>query len=259
MYKPSFKVKKSGMPVLNKNEIDIIGERFIEDFVPEALSIPQPIDIDSFVERYLGMTTDYQYLSHNGVYLGMTIFNDTDKVTIFSPETGRAEYISAKARTVIIDNRLLDENQEHRYRFTMAHEGAHDICHLRYFFYDPNQISFFDAPASPMIQCRIDNTKFEGNRSNHAWDDYDWMEWQANKMASALLMPKSAVKIVVDNCKETRPNYRSYSLIWAVSEAFNVSTEAATYRLQELGYVNDVDYKNNRSVIDMFPLLLDML
>ena len=110
MYTPSFRVKKNGVPILSKEEIDGIGERYVQDFCPEVLSHPAPVDIESFVENYLGITPDYQYLSHNGIYLGMTVFNDTNKVPVYDPRTGRAEYISAKARTIIIDNRLLEEN-----------------------------------------------------------------------------------------------------------------------------------------------------
>lgn len=102
MYIPSFRVKKNGVPILSKDEIDGIGERYVQDFCPEVLTHPMPVDIESFVEHYLGITPDYQYLSHNGVYLGMTVFNDTNKVPVYDPGTGRAEYISAKARTVII-------------------------------------------------------------------------------------------------------------------------------------------------------------
>lgn len=108
MYTPSLRVKNNGVPILSKAEIDAIGERFVQDFQPEVLTNPSPVDIEGFIEFYLGMTPDYQYLSHNGVYLGMTVFNDTNKVPVFDPATNRAEYISAKARTVIIDNRLLD-------------------------------------------------------------------------------------------------------------------------------------------------------
>lgn len=111
MYTPSLRVKNNGVPILSKAEIDAIGERFVQDFQPEVLTNPSPVDIEGFIEFYLGMTPDYQYLSHNGVYLGMTVFNDTNKVPVFDPATNRAEYISAKARTVIIDNRLLDESQ----------------------------------------------------------------------------------------------------------------------------------------------------
>ena len=48
--------------------------------MPEALKSPQEIDIDLLAQDYLGMDQDFQYLSHCGVYLGMTVFNDTDKV-----------------------------------------------------------------------------------------------------------------------------------------------------------------------------------
>ena len=143
MYTPSLRVKNNGVPILSKAEIDAIGERFVQDFQPEVLTNPSPVDIEGFIEFYLGMTPDYQYLSHNGVYLGMTVFNDTNKVPVFDPATNRAEYISAKARTVIIDNRLLDESQRHRYRFTLGHEGGHDIFHSGYFSYNPDQVSIF--------------------------------------------------------------------------------------------------------------------
>ena len=160
MYTPSLRVKNNGVPILSKVEIDTIGEHFVQDFQPEVLTNPSPVDIEGFIEFYLGMTPDYQYLSHNGVYLGMTVFTDTNKVPVFVPATNRAEYISAKARTVIIDNRLLDEGQRHRYRFTLGHEGGHDIFHSGYFSYNPDQVSIFDDELiAPMIQCRVDNPR----------------------------------------------------------------------------------------------------
>lgn len=145
----------------------------MRDFQPSVLTNPAPVDIESFVENYLGMTPDYQLLSHNGIYLGMTVFNDTNRVIVFSQETGRAEYISAKAHTVIIDTRLLEENQQHRYRFTLGHEGGHDIFHTGYLSYDPNQMCMFDMAMTPMIQCRMDAGCKKGDRK--LWTDHDWM------------------------------------------------------------------------------------
>ena len=92
MYNPSFRVKKNGVPIVSKKELDAIGERFVRDFQPEVLKNPAPVDIDGFIECYLGMTPDYQFLSHNGIYLGMTVFNDTNKVPVFDPVNQRAEY-----------------------------------------------------------------------------------------------------------------------------------------------------------------------
>ena len=62
---------------------------------------------------FLGLNVDYKYLSHNGVYLGMMVFKDTNKIPIFDPETNRAEYIEKCANTIMIDSRLLEANQEH--------------------------------------------------------------------------------------------------------------------------------------------------
>ncbi|MCU6720111.1 hypothetical protein OCV67_09220 [Porcipelethomonas ammoniilytica] len=96
---------------------------------------PSPVDIDGFLENYLGTTPDY----HNGIYLGMTVFHDTNCIPVYDLANNRAEYISAKANTVIFDSRLLEENQEHRYRFTAGHEAGHVVFHTPYFAYDPNQ------------------------------------------------------------------------------------------------------------------------
>lgn len=237
MYIPSFRVKKNGVPILSKDEIDGIGERYVQDFCPEVLTHPMPVDIESFVEHYLGITPDYQYLSHNGVYLGMTVFNDNNKVPVYDPGTGRAEYISAKARTVIIDNRLLEENQQHRYRFTLGHEAGHDIFHSAFYGYDPNQMTLFDAPLPPMIQCRVDNCGAE-RKAPRDWNDRDWMEWHANRLSSAVLMPKASVVLLVkDFLKETRETMRHTAMVCAVVQNFDVSIEAATIRLKDLGYI----------------------
>lgn len=104
MIYPNVRRKRSGAPILSRNEIDEIGEAIVGDFDPSLLQKPQEVDIDLLVQDYFGLSQDFQYLSHCGLYLGMTVFNDTDKVIVYNPETARAEYISERADTVIIDN-----------------------------------------------------------------------------------------------------------------------------------------------------------
>ena len=155
MYRPEIKRKRSGAPVLSRKEIDVIGQNIVGDFMPEALKSPQEIDIDLLAQDYLGMDQDFQYLSHCGVYLGMTVFNDTDKVPVYDPQNNCADYISAKAHTVIIDKMLLEENQEHRYRFTMGHEAGHEFLHKEYFAYDPDQMTLFDLMGDDFVQSNL--------------------------------------------------------------------------------------------------------
>lgn len=245
MYIPSLKTDVKGVPVLSKEQIDIIAERFIADFCPEALREPQPIDIDSFVLNYLKLKQDFQYLSHCGLFLGMMVFNDTRKVVVYNPMSNRAEYIAAREGTVIIDNILLAQDQEKRYRFTMGHEGSHWICHRNVFWRDPYQTSLFDSPGQAVVQCRA--ASIEGkSKPYHLWDYKDRMEWQANYMSSALLMPKSMVMSVynedwlremIDNEDLFMRSMYKLSLIHAVAERFNVSIQAAEIRLKNLGLI----------------------
>ena len=162
MYRPEIKRKRSGAPVLSRKEIDVIGQNIVGDFMPEALKSPQEIDIDLLAQDYLGMDQDFQYLSHCGVYLGMTVFNDTDKVPVYDPQNNCADYISAKAHTVIIDKMLLEENQEHRYRFTMGHEAGHEFLHKEYFAYDPDQMCIRDSLCASMYYsiCHVFSPSF---------------------------------------------------------------------------------------------------
>lgn len=220
-----------------QDEIEVIGENFIRDFCPKMLEHPEPLDIDSFLEVYLGLKLDFQYLSHNGVYLGMMVFNDTDKVVIYDPDNNRAEYLHADARTVIIDNSLLEENQEHRYRYTLGHEAGHDIFHSGYYGYNPNQISFFDRSEQlPMVQCRAANFSYNARGE---WTPEGTMERQANAFSAVLLMPETALKKVVERTlfKIKQPLMRPYGLIGAVSKTFNVSPEAAKIRLEKKKYI----------------------
>ena len=65
------------------------------------------------------------------------------------------------------------------------------------------------------------------------------MEWQANALSSSMLMPESMVRMVIEDIK-TRAIQRDilhYAFVEEVSSVFNVSFEAATIRLKQLGYI----------------------
>lgn len=248
MYRPQFKTKSNGCPILSKKEIETIGENFLHDFCPDALTNPQPVDVERFLEMYLGLNIDYQFLSNDGRYLGMMVFNDTDKVIIYNPERREADYIHADARTVLIDNRLLEDNQAHRYRYTIGHECGHDIFHSGFYSYNPNQLSFFGSTSAdnpPMVQCRSVCQSFGTRKS---WTDEEWMEWQSNYFSSVLLMPKEAVKKVAGKpIIEEKFSLAAFSMVSKVARTFNVSPEAAKYRLEAVGclrqgLVHDVSF-----------------
>jgi len=221
MIKPSFKMKKNNVPILSKKELNKFGEDLVKDFYGQSMNAPIEIDIDRFAERYLGLKQDYQLLSHCVCYLGVMIFNDTDKVPVYNNILNCAEYISAEAGTMIIDNSLLAYNQEHRYRFTVGHEASHSILHKVYY------------SNKDYIMQGCPNVGHSGSKPVNLWSDTDTMEWQANYLSAAILMPECAVKMAVNNI----PSENYAEMIKRISEIFNVSGEAAQNRLKNLDII----------------------
>lgn len=233
MYYPHYRKNKRKIPILSKEEINIIAEKFACEYMPQILEQPQPFNIEGFIEAYLEVQLDYQYLSNDSRYLGMTVFNDTNKVIVFRPEISKADYIHVDCGTIIIDNTLLDYNQEHRYRFTLGHESGHWVFHKEYYGYNPCQMTLFEMNL-PYIQCREINQNYSKTNTKD-WDEARWMEWHADKFSAGILMPETAVhRLLKHNDGKDKSEYRNITL---VSETFNVSEQAAYLRLCDLGYI----------------------
>lgn len=112
---------------------------------------------------------------------------------------------------------------------------------------------FDDELMAPMIQCRVDNgTTDESDTRN--WDDLDWMEWQANHLSAAVLMPKCSVDLLARSNKDKLKTPTSRAILIAkMSDCFDVSIQAATNRLKDLGYIkaNDsTDYSYTSALMD---------
>ncbi|MDR2908976.1 MAG: ImmA/IrrE family metallo-endopeptidase [Oscillospiraceae bacterium] len=241
-----FRACKNSIPVISKKTIDYLGEELVGDFCPKAMQTPMAIDIERFVQSYLGVEQDFQYLTNNGVYLGMTVFNDTSRLPVYNPETGQAEYISVRAGTVIIDKSLLKEGNENKYRFTMGHEGSHCILHSDYFAFNPDQTSLSGHSDVPLFRCKIADSGDEKRKPVSRWTYDDRMEWQANRLSSAILMPRLMVcRLVADSLPRTKEPFERGArdafldrMVLLIAGTFEVSRSAAAYRLRDLGLID---------------------
>jgi hypothetical protein len=111
-----------------------------------------------------------------------------------------------------------------RLRSTLAHELAHVVLHNFIWWFNPYPGVPFDPQAlSP--RCALKT------RAG------DWMEWQANYCAGALLIPATALADAQDPMWERSPSGRA--LIRSVQAEFEVSAQAATIRLRQLGRLSD--------------------
>lgn len=253
MIQLNFRRKKNGVPILSKKDIEDIAEVIIQDYKPKILDEPCSLDIELFSESYVGLEMDYKDLTHDQSILGMMVFNDCH-IPIYDAEEEKAKRIVVNEGTILIDNSLLEDDQVRRGRFTLSHEVSHWFLHRKIYYVDKNQISLFDVlqeESQPFIKCRAIDIECNGRRQ--LVTDDDWMEWQADHMASALLMPKRAFS------DATKRKFKSVGLkrgfyqmgtdleqdLWAevmsyeLADLFDVSRTAAKIRLKNLGFIKD--------------------
>ena len=242
MYQPTLFLNSSGIPIISNTDLDTLGERLVADFNPLLIFSPKEVDIDRFMTKYLHLKLDYQFLSHCGIYLGTTVFQETNSLPIYNPETHSAEFMHVDAGTVIIDSSLLSDNQEHRYRFTMGHEGSHSILHTNYYL---NTIGENTDDKIAYVRCRSD---FAVSSNISRQCQYHLpikarLEQQANYLASVILMPKCTVKMALCKIANRGQGLWGHYAASELSQIYNVSQEAAFYRLKALNYIDkDVSY-----------------
>lgn len=251
MIQLDFRTKKNGVPILSKKDIEDMTEMIIQDYKPKILDEPCSLDIELFSESYTGLEMDYQDLTHNQSILGMMVFNDCH-IPVYDAEKNKAKRIVVNEGTILIDNSLLEDDQIRRGRFTLSHEVSHWFLHRKIYRVDKNQISLFDIPQEekqPFIKCRTIDIECNGRRE--LVTDDDWMEWQADHMASAILMPKKAFSDVAKKkFKSAGIKKGFYQMgtdfeqdLWAevmtceLADLFDVSRAAAKIRLKNLGFI----------------------
>ena len=237
MYTPVYRMSKDGAPVLRRNEIEVHGERLIADFQRDALFNVQPLDFMRFIELYLGLNLDIMNLSSNGVVMGMFVAGETDSLPFFNPVRNVAEYTHVDANTVIIDQRLIsDGKKKHLLQFTLGHEASHGIYHKQFLLKAQQHTPSGQDSPGPAILCRKESIGPDQVENGlPSWTPEKRIEWQANKLASCLLMPRPTVRYLFET--NGRTGGHSEQVIKSIRDLVrecNVSRVAAAYRLVDL-------------------------
>ncbi len=236
MVKCACSLDLNGIPCLSKIQLEKYGERVLRDFSPAFLKEPQATNLDSLISKYMGFNFEYQYLSHNQSYLGITIFNDTDSMPVYDPYHKRAEFISVKKNTIIIEGTLAESSHlEHRERFTQGHEIAHGLLHSEYFQWKAETVEQNDNYEGIYSQTFIPDLS-EVDTYGRQLQGEAWLEWQANYLSAVLLMPKTTVKKLKNIIEPKGSPLWHFDLVREMVKVFKVSEEAARVRLQSLGY-----------------------
>ena len=231
----------NGMYCLRNGDFDTIASMVLGEYLPEALEKPQPVDIDYLIEDCFYLEVKKAHITLEGNILGMMVFQDTECEYYDRFYSKVVEEL--KEATMMIDLSISGDKSVSRERFTKAHEMSHWICHRSLHSYDKIPYEFIRSPAIACRDASIERYKYseEFKRS-----ESDWEEWQADRLAAALLMPKdpfiNVSQKVIDNCGirngilvkgyNTEASKRAVSII---SKYFMVSRKAAQIRMSQLG------------------------
>ena len=237
--------KRNGMYLFSRKDFDGIAELVLREYAPEQLEQARPLEVEKFADDAYSLTILDRYLSASGNLLGMINFSDIDVMVVNLERKIQQEHLMSG--TILVDARLLTDSSHRRRRFTIAHELSHWIIH--------RQMYYSDGPCCNLrqvknyIACR-ETGIFSGKR-RYEWSDSDWMEWQADHFASALLMPAStfypaaraimAQQHVGSYMLERYGSRTTEDAISELCDSFDVSRTAVRLRLKERGLLRSTD------------------
>lgn len=213
-------------PHYRPEELDRECEQIITQFLRdlhEKTDFPVATDdLTKLIERDAGDLDLYADLSDLGP--------DVEGVTEFR--------LGHKPKVRISGRLSNDPHRENRLRTTLTHEYGH--VHFHAYLWEmgggsPNLLRSGGAAAPS--RCKRE-TMLDAPKT-------DWMEWQAGYVCGAILMPRPSLAHIVGAYQERHRIFGSVdaagahgrALIEKVTEAFQVSAEAARVRLAKLGYL----------------------
>jgi len=192
--------------------LESIAREALKRYDPTYLNQePQAVPIERIIEDIYKISIEYMRLTEAGDELGRMICDDGYS-TRFNVESDSYELVEVTEGTMLIESLLVNNPKAYgRYRFTLAHELGHWLLHKH--LYKGTGI----AAATYGLDKQTD----------------DSIEWQANYIAKAILMPIGQVKRGFHAMRGSDKNK-----VTTLAEIFEVSKQAMEYRLNEMGLIN---------------------
>ena len=167
--------------LLSGAELDELGERMVKDYL--AGREVKAVDIEDFVSSYLGLSVRYETIAEADE--GKIGFISDGRTPLWvSRKDGPVQEIFDET-TIVIDKYLLNESEKSRKRFTLAHEAGHYLLER-----------FNPAGASAEFCYEYDSDR-EYTKEDLS-GRFNIIEWQANNLAAALLMPGFLLRKAVE-------------------------------------------------------------
>lgn len=233
------------MSYLSRNDIEAIAVRVFSDYKNLSRHMGLPIArVDPMIlaTELCGLHIDHFHLSKDGLTLGMTSFNEFG-VKVYD-DSGHPCLYYLDGATILIERDLKDAPSLYgRYNFTLLHETAHQILSRLF----PN--------SQKEVQNRI--VCYRGHCPQYPIQD--WSEWQADNLASALLLPVELVlgalyRFDLENGIEILNKvYRlkEYERFCEMAAFLGASKQALAIRLKRLGLLKKEYLKDPHALVDV--------
>lgn len=251
LYIPEFDYKHNGIPILSYYQIDAWGEKIVHDLFPQNYADhPDATNLKRIFSELKNWHFAGRYLSRSGTLLGLATFGG-GQLEITDAARYSVKTASIPPRTILVDRSLFHEKYEHTFRFVLAHEIGHALMHER-FCRIPENMEKYDAQGQAAIQD--DEAKlYVFEKKQHLMTERDWIEWQANAFASALLMPKTAVSSLAEIARQDSDSPMEFAnqLNTLIADVLRVSITAAFYRIKRLGYISEESVLQKNGIISL--------
>ena len=209
------------MIIGTKVEFENLADYILRDYLGSEYESFKPFDVNAFAKDYLKLDISY------------CEFNPEDNIE--GMRTGNR---------ILLDQRLSEPTRVGERNFTIAHECGHDLINWQ----DPNYV------PQQIINYRIRSQHKELKTEN------DFREWQANVVASCLLLRPCLVDwaLFTFTHKEKITVFGGYLFhrvdrygIRMMAQYLGVSQECLRYRLDRLGYLDHKPFSEYDPVMDM--------
>ena len=214
---------------MSREELDELGEAIIKEYFRKHPNKAKSyVDVDDFISNYLGL--QLQYFCFAEEEMGKLGFLADGKTPLMVYQFNRVISHILPKNTIAISTAITGDKEHNRCRFTKAHEASHFIL-----------ARVNNEEYSARFYNDFDSQKIYGMQELSGM--FNAGEWQANTLASAILMPRFLVEKTLDKHNQSRrvKCYGNYTLsiqdkkrIKAMANELNVSFSAFLIRLKDL-------------------------
>lgn len=240
------------MKQLKRTDIEQIGNRIFNAYrkLPCVSSHGHisRVDPDVVLNCILGVDIQYHHLSEDGLTYGMTSTGEFG-VSLCDMD----ELFILDGKTVLIEkNMLKNPKMAGRCNFTKCHEASHHIFKMLY----PNDYGSENDGTPTKVY-------FSRKRMYSPHQPRDWEEWQADTLASYILMPEDLIRqgmfwldmgeqINILNKKFSPYMYEKFCML---ADMLGASRSALAYRMEKLGLIKENHLSNPYIVFDRINII----